>query len=650
MYESDSLAPVSEARRTIAGIEIGRILGAGSSAVVYAGRVSATRQKVAVKIVRPRSDQPPDVVERALQEARVGWTVRHPNVVRVLEWGMSPEGEVYLVLERLVGRTLGALLREAGRLAVPRALAVARQIAAGLGALHAHDALHRDVKPDNVFVLDGPTERVKLLDMGLVQLRLDDPHRMAWTAQGLSLGTPGYLAPEQVRGEPVTTATDVFGLGATLFHAIVGRPPYPSEASYEALRVVAMAASPPMVPARVPADVAALLRAMLHPEPSARPADAEAVLDGLMSLQPPPSPPPEPPPPLCFPGRVEGGAQADLRARISAAVSSALTDGSGSSALRARLADLDAMQTERRSVAARCERLRDEADALGLELADRHADTEARRVEREVERQAVRARYLESTARLMELADEIEAVDRRYVALALAFDDRVGDRGRLAAELAALSTARRSLEAAQTAVRRALRDGHQAARALTGHVLEARRALLDVELERSTRLAELDHLVRAGEDQLAALDRSLEHAFLELGVGLRLEGVALPVRLTLDEAERTIEWRRASVAAERRGSARHRCELIVRVQGEGIDAELTARDIGPGGVFLYADAQPRADRVVLVLRGDERPVRLQGDVVHRLPGIGFGVAFRGAPPELLELLGPLEPESTRTFQ
>ena len=181
-------------------------------------------------------------------------------------------------------------------------------------------------------------------------------------------------------------------------------------------------------------------------------------------------------------------------------------------------------------------------------------------------------------------------------------------------------------------------------------MLEARRALLDVELERSTRLAELDHLVRAGEDQLAALDRSLEHAFLELGVGLRLEGVALPVRLTLDEAERTIEWRRASVAAERRGSARHRCELIVRVQGEGIDAELTARDIGPGGVFLYADAQPRADRVVLVLRGDERPVRLQGDVVHRLPGIGFGVAFRGAPPELLELLGPLEPESTRTFQ
>ncbi|MCA9558519.1 MAG: serine/threonine protein kinase, partial [Myxococcales bacterium] len=234
------------ARRTIAGIELGRILGAGASAVVYAGRVRATRQRVAVKVVRPRPDHPADQIERALQEARVGWTVRHPNVVRVFEWGTTPEGEVYLVLERLEGRTLGALLAELGTVPAPRALAIGRQTAAGLAALHAHGALHRDVKPDNVFLVDeGGAEQVKLLDMGLVQLRLDHPHRMAWTAAGLSLGTPGYLAPEQARGDVATPATDVHGLGATLYHAIVGRAPYPTEATYDGLRAVALATAPP---------------------------------------------------------------------------------------------------------------------------------------------------------------------------------------------------------------------------------------------------------------------------------------------------------------------------------------------------------------------------------------------------------------------
>ncbi len=637
------------ARRTIAGIELGRILGAGASAVVYAGRVRATRQRVAVKVVRPRPDHPADQIERALQEARVGWTVRHPNVVRVFEWGTTPEGEVYLVLERLEGRTLGALLAEVGTLSVPRALAIARQMAAGLAALHGHGVLHRDVKPDNVFLLDGDAEQVKLLDMGLVQLRLDHPHRMAWTAAGLSLGTPGYLAPEQARGDVATAATDVHGLGATLYHAVVGRAPYPTEATYDGLRAVALATAPPALPAQLPADVAGLLRGMLQPDAAARPADAEAVLDGLMGLQPPPPPAPDAPPPPSFPARAERTAHAGLRARIGAAVSAALAAGGGSPALRQRLDAVDALQARRRLMAARSAKLGTEAAALAETLEDREANVRATLDAREAERRTVRGQYLGATARLMELADQIEDVDRRYLELALALERGPRPPADLARDAASLGAARRTLEAAQDAVRRDLRDHHQAARALTRQVLEAQRALHEVALERATRLAELEHLLRAGEDQLAALDRDLEHAYLAIGVTLRLDGVPIPARPSPEETERTRTWRRPT-PAERREAERRACALPVRVQGPGVDAQLMARDIGPGGVFLYADALPEADVLTLVLRGPGRPVRLQGRVVHRLPGVGFGVAFVGAPTALLEALGLEDVEATRTVQ
>lgn len=188
---------------------------------VYAARDEAEKRDVAVKVLSVEAAQDLEAIARFVREARLAERVVHDNVVRVIELGTTEAGTPFLVLERLVGETLEARLLR-GQLPLVDAARVGVGILAGLEAIHAEQVIHRDVKPANVFLVDGSVDRVKLIDFGVAKLLGD----RGLTRTGTLVGTPVYMAPEQLRDEGVDIRTDLYGVGATLYEALTGRPPF----------------------------------------------------------------------------------------------------------------------------------------------------------------------------------------------------------------------------------------------------------------------------------------------------------------------------------------------------------------------------------------------------------------------------------------
>ncbi|MEZ4432836.1 MAG: protein kinase [bacterium] len=515
----------------IAGIRLGRIIGAGATGVVHAGTVLATGQAVAVKIVRPQPGQPQRLVERTVQEGRVGWAVRHPNVVRVYEWGMADAGAAYIVMERLEGETLAERLVTRGRLPADAVISIARQVTRALVAIHAEGGVHRDVKPENVFLCATPTDRVKLLDLGIVHLGDDHPARLVRTGVGLVVGTLGYLSPEQARGGAVDRRADLYALGATLYHALVGQPPHPDGDVVEVLRYIARTDVAPPLPDDVPSPLAAIVRALLAPLPDDRPPDADAVLHALDRVAPDIEDddtgrlaPIEDP----FPAMDEIADHQQIRAGIIAAVARAIRTGDGPLELSADLAALDQLKNRRRTGSARARELRRQSTALAEELDDRRRALDGTLRQLEVAQADVRERYLQSTAALMEIADSIEDIDRRYLRHYEELDALLGGDGaerasparnvpHCLAEMEALHQSRAFFADSQVTVRDRLRTQHRALSGINLQVIEIKRELLVVEAERQATLVGLEDALRAAEDEVLQLDREIEHQFLRLG-------------------------------------------------------------------------------------------------------------------------------------
>jgi eukaryotic-like serine/threonine-protein kinase len=189
---------------------------------------------VVVKLLRPDRVEVKSLGERLLAEARVLQRLSHPNLVAVLDSGLTPDGQPYLVMERLEGRSLKAELAARGALPVADALEVCQQALAGLGAAHQSDVVHRDVKPSNLFVCGelGPEMHVKLIDFGIAKLSPQGALASIApppTLPGEALGSPWFMAPEQIMERPVTPATDVYALGMVLYQMLVGRHPFANE-------------------------------------------------------------------------------------------------------------------------------------------------------------------------------------------------------------------------------------------------------------------------------------------------------------------------------------------------------------------------------------------------------------------------------------
>lgn len=292
-----------EGSRPVAGrYRLGELLGRGGMGAVWRATDELLGREVALKRLRV-ADLPAEEAavaqERIMREARIAASLHHPQVVSIFDVVVE-DGEPWLVLEYLPSVSLGSMLRERGPLPVPEVAAIGAQVAAALAAAHAASIVHRDVKPDNVLVA-GPV--AKLTDFGISSAAATP----SLTQTGMLTGTPAYLAPETCRGEGADARSDVYALGATLYAAVEGAPPFGSGGDLIVLigRIAHGQAPPP----RHAGPLTDLLRAMLAPDPRARPTAAQA-RDALhrlsapawgevptQALAPPPRPPGPPVPP-----------------------------------------------------------------------------------------------------------------------------------------------------------------------------------------------------------------------------------------------------------------------------------------------------------------------------------------------------------------
>ncbi len=196
-------------------------LGRGAAARVFLGQDEYEDELVAVKVMPRYGASPLVTPERFDAEVRVGRGVPHPNVARVLDSGTSALGEPFVVIEALAGETLGDRLRRDGALPVREALVLGREAARGLSAMHRRGFVHRDVKPDNLFLCDGHDVALKVIDFGF-STRVDAPT----DAERRVMGTLEYIAPEQALAEVVDGRADVYSLGVVLFRALTGQLPF----------------------------------------------------------------------------------------------------------------------------------------------------------------------------------------------------------------------------------------------------------------------------------------------------------------------------------------------------------------------------------------------------------------------------------------
>src|SRR4051794_12626031 len=280
-------APAAEGSTVVlAGrYELGTLVGLGSSARVHRAWDSDQGHAVAVKIFEPGGVPAPG--RGGTWELEVVTGLRHPGLVHVQDSGVDAQGRMFVVMDLVDGGTLGSRLRE-GPLPAPAVARLGAEIAAALAHVHARGVVHRDVKPGNL-LLDAEG-RPRLTDFGIS--RIVGATRV--TGTGVAVGTAAYMAPEQVRGETVGPAADVYALGLVLLEAATGQREYEGGALESAL---ARLHRQPQVPAQVPDPLAAAIRQMTAFEPSARP----SALDVAAALGPQPAPGPERGSPACEP-------------------------------------------------------------------------------------------------------------------------------------------------------------------------------------------------------------------------------------------------------------------------------------------------------------------------------------------------------------
>ncbi|MER7117182.1 serine/threonine-protein kinase [Saccharomonospora azurea] len=266
----DHVSAPTDDRRLVAGrYRLRSVLGSGSMGTVWSAYDEFLHRPVAVKEVRMPHGVPParvtELRERTLREARAIAVLSHPNVV-ILHDVVREHDDPYVVMELLPSRSLAGLVRQAGRLTVAQAAAVGEAVAAALEAAHAAGITHRDVKPGNVLVADDG--RIKLTDFGIAR----NVSEATMTHTGMMLGSPAFIAPEVATGGPVTYTADLWGLGATLFAATEGRPPY--DADGDPLETVVSVVQGD-VPRPSPGPLAPVIRGLMMKKPSERMSLAE---------------------------------------------------------------------------------------------------------------------------------------------------------------------------------------------------------------------------------------------------------------------------------------------------------------------------------------------------------------------------------------
>lgn len=249
-------------------------IGTGGMGQVYLAEHVAIQKRVALKVLHPEYSSKHEIVERFRQEAISASRIKHPNVLEIFDYGELENGCSFIVMELLEGRDLGHALEKDGPLSPPAAVEVLLQICRALEAAHTSGVVHRDLKPDNVFLQkqeDGAA-LVKIVDFGIASLRSQEqaaereqaaPKRRL-TKTGMIFGTPEYMAPEQAQGRPVDRRSDVYAAGVILFETLTGAVPFTGETFLEVLNKHVLFAVPRLADVNPDVSVSEALEAVVQ--------------------------------------------------------------------------------------------------------------------------------------------------------------------------------------------------------------------------------------------------------------------------------------------------------------------------------------------------------------------------------------------------
>jgi serine/threonine-protein kinase len=254
-------------------------LGGGGMGEVFAAVHPKIGKRAAVKVLKKELSNPFNV-ERFIDEAKVVNTIGHPNIVDIFAFGEMPDGRCYFVMELLIGQTLRERIAR-GPLQSSEVREILKPLTRALDAAHAKGVIHRDLKPDNIFLVDVPGEKpiVKLLDFGIAKLAKAD-HRVEQTKSGVMVGTPQYIAPEQAKGHAVDARADIYALGGITFEMLTGRPPFVADNAMEMVAKHLMEAppKPSSIASGISQELDSLVVAMLAKDPAHRPTLADVAL------------------------------------------------------------------------------------------------------------------------------------------------------------------------------------------------------------------------------------------------------------------------------------------------------------------------------------------------------------------------------------
>ncbi len=260
-----------------------RFIAQGGMGQVYEAQHLFVRRRFAIKFLHRDLSQRRDVLARFTQEARAAGALEHENIAAAVDFGVAGDGTPYIVMEYLDGIDLAQLLASEGPQPSERAAELVLQAARGVQAAHAASLIHRDLKPQNLFLCrrtDG-TDLVKLLDFGVAKLQTSEG---TVTRTGAMLGTPAYMSPEQARGEATIDArSDIYALGVILYELLCGRTPHPGDSHNAVIHHIATQGIVPLTTERaaVPQGLVELVHRTLSASPELRPASAEELADAL---------------------------------------------------------------------------------------------------------------------------------------------------------------------------------------------------------------------------------------------------------------------------------------------------------------------------------------------------------------------------------
>ncbi len=266
-------------------------IGEGGFGAVFRGKQIATGREVALKILHPHNVSDQTIVARFRREAEACSKLRDPHTVTTYDFDETPDGILYLAMELLRGQSLHHVQKAQGPLGVARVLAILDQVAASLAEAHANGIVHRDMKPENVFIetRDGE-DHVKVLDFGIAKVITDESSAPALTAVGQTLGTLEFMSPEQLRGQKLDGRSDLYALGMMAYEMLTGALPFTSAKSPIDIINFHMRQAPPSPSslnpkAAIPPVVDAVIVKMVAKDRDKRFADAAALREEIARAQ-----------------------------------------------------------------------------------------------------------------------------------------------------------------------------------------------------------------------------------------------------------------------------------------------------------------------------------------------------------------------------